>query len=266
MCCVIRNTRHTYSTAQNSNEKQDEKRSENEKRSGCRLCVCTSTTLYWKAKVALSLMAAAASDASTAPVPLTFGPFEPLSYALPQEQRSAPHIFGRMRSPKFGFKTSFFKLSGSYGKKKDSFMPPVVIIYISPIRCVHQLAGLTLFGAFATLLFNAHRAGGLCRAGHREDTNAVPDVDVRSGSLKQSTAPSMASSTFSSLCRPRAAAACSGVGMRAGVATGISGKPCSMKMDAHLASVSPSLATLPMRRSKAPRLSMHAWHEGRVLF
>ena len=55
-------------------------------------------------------MAAAASDASTALVPLTFGPFEPLTYALPQGQRSAPHIFGRMPFPKFGFKTPFFKV------------------------------------------------------------------------------------------------------------------------------------------------------------
>merc|ERR1712139_222037 len=96
---------------QHSTEQQDEIRSENEKRSGCRLCVCTSTTLYWEDLNALPLMAAAASDASTAPVPLKFGPFEPGTWALPQGQRSAPHIFGRMRSPKFGFKTSFFKLS-----------------------------------------------------------------------------------------------------------------------------------------------------------
>ena len=112
---AARSTRHTtpqqQQHMQHSTEQQDEKRSENEKRSGCRLCVCTSTTLYWTDLNALPLMAAAASDASTALLPLTFGPFEPLGYALPQGQRSAPHIFGRMPSPKFGFKTSFFKLS-----------------------------------------------------------------------------------------------------------------------------------------------------------
>ena len=111
---AARSTRHTtpqqQQHMQHSTEQQDEKRSENEKRSGCRLCVCTSTTLYWKDLNALPLMAAAASDASTALLPLKFGPFEPLAYALPQGQRSAPHIFGRMRSPKFGFKTPFFKV------------------------------------------------------------------------------------------------------------------------------------------------------------
>ena len=144
---VIRDTRHTtpHSTAtaathaaQNSNEQQDEIRSENEKRSGCRLCVCTSTTLYWEDLNALPLMAAAASDASTAPVPLTFGPFEPGTYALPQGQRSAPHIFGRMWSPKFGFKTPFFKVPSRLKGVSDVPGPRGALLFGGPGAMLHR--------------------------------------------------------------------------------------------------------------------------------
>ena len=102
------------------------------------MSVRTFTTLYWEDLNALPLMAAAASDASTARVPLKSGRFETLSYALPQGQRLAPHIFGRMPSPKFGFKTPFFKVPSRLKGVSDVPGPRGALLFGGPGAMLHR--------------------------------------------------------------------------------------------------------------------------------